>query len=358
MPELLSPREVSAVFPSMTLEHHSYGWVIVWTHIRAPLQRIIESARCKRLEREAPAIINARKRLVKIAYNTYKRTLRPIEWVHLPPPQLIYVMPTFRDIIYTKLDEPLDQTTCDEAAERLPEYISAFMGALKQHLLQDLADSDALRSRGKRAKRVPKNETDDRLFLATTVFRGPDPTANLHSFGDITAYLSSFEMRGTWDSEAYISLLEKRRWGFWDRLCTYDGAESLVAHALVTALGLDPATARPEDLDEMDPRFTCENCTRLDVRAYSWRRFVSAWICHKLHDLLTKVCTQVPHHCTAHRWRQPQIRVLSEEESAAVRRAEGADPAAQQSMWSCNHCASHLDNLQTRAVVATHVQET
>lgn len=49
---------------------------------------------------------------------------------------------------------------------------------------------------------------------------------------------------------------------------------------------------------------------------------------------------------------------MSEEESAAVRQAESADPAAQQKMWSCNHCAAHLDNLQTRPIVVTHVQET
>lgn len=293
---------------------------------------------------------------MKSAYNTYKRTLRPIERVHLPPPQLIYVMPAFRDLIYTKLDKQLDQVTCDAAAERLPQWISAFMDALKRHLLKDIADADALRSPGRKAKR----ESNGKLALATSVFRGPDQTTNLHSFGDVAAYLSSLEMLGNWDSEAYIFLLETRRWGPWNRLCSYDDPESRVAEALVTAHGLDPATARPEDLDEMGRQFVCENCTGLDVRAYSWRRFVSHWLHFGLHDLLTDVHlrTQVPHHCAAHRWRDPRIRVLSEGESAAVRHAQGADPAAQQSMWSCNHCSAHLENLQMRQVVATHVQET
>lgn len=63
----------------------------------------------------------------------------------------------------------------------------------------------------------------------------------------------------------------------------------------------------------------------------------------------------------AHRWNRPYLKAMSEEESAAVRLAQLAaqsdDPAAEQKMWSCKHCATHLDNLQTQPIVVAHVQE-
>lgn len=269
------------------LERRSCVFCIVWARVKNPLTRVIEATRCRRLERNAAATIDARKRLVKNAYNVYKRSLRPVDWIHLPPPQLIYVIPAFRDLIYTKPDEQLDQATCDEAAERLPGYISTFMNALKRRMLQEMADSATPRTRrGKKAKRVPKNERADKLFLATSVFSATGP-GNLHSFDDVAAYLSEREMYDTRDTGSFIPLLETQAWGQWDRLCAFNSVGSQIAEALVIALGLDPATARPQDLDEMDRRFVCEYCTGLDVRAYNWRRMVSPWLWCFLRDFVT-----------------------------------------------------------------------
>lgn len=179
-------------------------------------------------------------------------------------------MPVFRDLIYTKLDEQLDEAMCDHAVARhLPEFISTFKGALKRRLLQEMAD---YANGGKTAKRVSKDEPDDKLFLATSVFSAS--ADDLYSFEDVIAYLSTLEIQDTQDTGSFISLLEPQGWRFWERLCSFNSVGSEVAVEVVVALGLDPATARSQDVDGMDWRFVCEYCTGLDVRAYNWRAFV------------------------------------------------------------------------------------
>ncbi|KZT69602.1 hypothetical protein DAEQUDRAFT_726583 [Daedalea quercina L-15889] len=307
----------------------------VWTRVRPCLQRIIDAARCRRLERDERAIIDARKLLVRNAYDDYKQTLRPIEWIHLPPLQFIYVVPEFHSLIYTNLDVPLEQASCNEAATRLPEHISAFNETLKKYLLQGLIDHTAPRRKG---KKVP--EDYDRLALATSVFANNTGLVAC-SLDDVAAYLAWHETKGIHDTSSYIPMLEAQYWPIWgltfqDRYWNQTGSTAM--KSLLAAASLDPTTARPGDLDEMDRRFVCEHCFGAKL-AHSWRGYIT-------------------HHLTSHKWQKPLVRVLSEEDSATMREAEGDDRAGDQKMWSCNHCAVHFNNLQTRPVVEKHVQET
>ncbi|KZT68338.1 hypothetical protein DAEQUDRAFT_766343 [Daedalea quercina L-15889] len=95
----------------------------VWRRIKLPLELPIRVALYKRLEREAADVIIARKALVKKTYDGYRRTLSPMDSVRLPPPELVYVMPAFRSLIYSNLDAPLDQATCDNVGRQLPEHL-------------------------------------------------------------------------------------------------------------------------------------------------------------------------------------------------------------------------------------------
>jgi len=315
----------------------------VWKRVKPVLQPCIETALCKRLERNSAPTINVRKRLVKNAYDNYKRTLRPIEWIHLPPPALIYVMPAFFPLIYMNLDVPLEQTTCDEAARGLPEYISAFNDDLKNRLLLIMADAGAFGNvnRKMQSRSRARAAGHGRLALATSVIRSPGHVSL--SFDEVTANLAWI---GTQSSQEYgsayhIHMVAAQVWKGWDSTFTHDRGSSANCASLIKALGLNPEVTRPAHLDRLDRRFVCSQCDgeAQGGLAYTWRAFLS--------------------HCyTQHRW-QSHVRLtaLSEEDSAIVREAEGADPAEQQEMWSCNHCAIHLDNLKTRPAVLKHVKE-
>ncbi|KAH9922960.1 uncharacterized protein B0H18DRAFT_1016365 [Fomitopsis serialis] len=313
----------------------------VWKRVKPILQPCIETALCKRLETDQAPTINARKRLVKNAYDDYKRTLRPIEWIHLPPPALIYVMPAFFSLIYMNLDVPLEQTTCDEAARNLSEYISAFKDNLKERLLHAMADAGAF---GK-ITRLSKSRVADshgRLALATSVFASSGPVSL--SFDEVTAKVAwtGTQSSQEYGSAYYIHMVAAKVWKSWDSTIRHDRESSANCASLIKALGLDPEATRPVHLDRLDRRFLCRQCSgeAQGGLAYTWRAFLS--------------------HCsTQHMWQSSFVRftALNEEESAVVRQAEGADLAEQQEMWSCNHCAIHLDDLRTRPVVLQHVQE-
>ncbi|KZT69598.1 hypothetical protein DAEQUDRAFT_756938 [Daedalea quercina L-15889] len=239
---------------------------------------------------EAP-LIDARKHLVRDAYDRYKRTLRPIEWVHLPPPQLIYIMPAFRSLIYTKLDVPLERAACDEAAMHLPEYILSFKDALKNRLSGLAAD---MASTNRNAKPTPR--CNDRVFLSTSVFEtdvvgNPD---NLYPFEDVTAHLAWCGTQRALDIHIYINLLKKKRRDEWDWMFGCHATRTAIMKLLVTKLGLDPATTRPKDLDRLDRRFICGQCRVLQNRAYTWRGYVCST--HVVAPALRATCVTVLEH--------------------------------------------------------------
>ncbi|TFY63574.1 hypothetical protein EVJ58_g3180 [Rhodofomes roseus] len=314
----------------------------VWKNIRPALQTRIDTTMCVRLEREQAPIINSRKRLVKNAFDDYKRTLRPIEWIHLPPPGLIYAMPAFRSLIYKDLDVPLEQATCDEVARCLPEDIAAFNDKLKDRLLYSMAEDGAFGETARKAKRPPSGiDKEGCLALATSVFAYRTSGVNLAliSYEDVAAHLA---WTGTQPQshgiDFYIQMADTQGKSRWVSTYYYLRSGPSTITSLIKALSLDPETTRPQDLDSLDRRFLCEGCNFLNL-TYSWRTCIS-------------------HHYSAHLWRAPDFTALNEKNSAILRQKEGTDPASDQEMWSCNHCTIHLNDLQTHAVVLKHVQET
>ncbi|KZT69603.1 hypothetical protein DAEQUDRAFT_726585 [Daedalea quercina L-15889] len=318
-----------------------------WNRVRPILQVSIETARAVRLDRDQTPLINTRKALVKNAYDAYRRTLRPIEWIHLPPAELIYVIPVFRTLIYADLNVPLQQAACDEAARQLPNYISSFKDKLQACLLELMADREYHNAAARRVRRTSGNRKEH-LSMANFVFSFWRYGC-LCSFEDVTAFLACcctmIQPQQQPDAEFWINLYEKqgRRRGEWS--FDYIPQGRMLVNAMITGLGLDPETARPEDLDRLNRRFICKHCEVSTAYAgprdlaYSWRTALSHVVSTQGHLVL-----QTP-------WR-----TLTEEESAAVRQAEGVDPAEAQDMWSCNHCAVHLNSLQTYPVVFEHLR--
>ncbi|KAH9919310.1 uncharacterized protein B0H18DRAFT_638922 [Fomitopsis serialis] len=320
----------------------------VWERIGPVLQLDIEIARCKRLDKVEASTIKARKALVENLYYGYKLTLRPIEWVHLPPPGFVYTIPAFRSLIYTNLDVPLEAAACKEAAQRLPEYISAFHDSLKARLLRSMADSHASTT-GARTSTRPLGDTDTLLSLATSVFSLTSTTACLErSFGfdDLTAQLAYRDQAGLLSTSFWVTMHDSEEGEIAGHTLKHDVLGSKTVEALIAVLGLDPETAQAEDLDRMGTRFLCGNCqsmgwlARLTDHAFNWRGAVLH--CVQVHDAAPEAQT----------WR-----ILTPDERKIVRRAEDTHDPALRFMWSCNHCTDYAEILLSRSAVQSHVRE-
>ncbi|KAH9919309.1 uncharacterized protein B0H18DRAFT_1028262 [Fomitopsis serialis] len=323
----------------------------VWKRIRPVLQLDIEIARCKRLDRFEARTIRARKALVKRVYYAYRQTLRPIEWIHLPPADYVYVIPVFRSLIYTHIDVPLEEAACDEAARRLPEYISAFRNTLKARLLRSMTDSRRGSTTAARTSTRPLRG-DARLSLATSVFTLTTSSGSYlercFGFDDLTAQLAYRGEVGIQSTAFWVVVHDSEGGDITGHGLSYDLRVSKTVESLIAALGLDPETARPEDLDRLEKRVLCGSCQSMDWpglaqltdQAYSWRSAILHYA--HIHNAALEAQT----------WR-----ILTPDECDIVRRAEDAQKPALQSMWSCNHCIAYAEQLLSHSAVQSHVRE-
>ncbi|EPT00226.1 hypothetical protein FOMPIDRAFT_89703 [Fomitopsis schrenkii] len=304
----------------------------VWRVVGKPLIRPrIEAARDERLGGEHGDIVNVRKSLIKTAYDEYKRQMKPIEWIHLPSTSALYAMTPFRRLIYSDFDTPLTQATCSKVARRLPSYLSAFRNHVRDHLIS--CPVDDLHDNTDKARKYLVKDTDGLGYrsLAVDAFAlyddgGKHGMSSIPLFGvdDVFAHLSypdsklHHPYRGSRGPEHngafWISLGEMtgREGQIADYTLYYDKKASDTVRDLIVKLGLDPRTARAEDLNRLGARLACRyvDCHARSDDAYTWRHAVEHWVSH--HD--------------GPSWRdyQPEWQILDEQVTACVRLAEAS----------------------------------
>ena len=263
----------------------------VWDKIGPTLQEKIEVARCARLDEEQAALVIARKDIIQHAYDAYKRTIRPIECVRLPPLDLLYATPTIRALVYDHLEAPLQQAIYDTILAELPESIALLHDRLKAYMLGFMNDKEDYEPPAQYIKRASANQ-EHHLLLATSVFTFAGRF--MCSIEDTLAVLAYY---GYYDTAAHqrtvfidlwrqLNFVQRQHSTGWSstsdwRLIYCSGGRFAVVN-LIEELGLDPETTTPEDLDKLDWRFVCTQCeSEKDAHnrprdfAYSWRMTVS-----------------------------------------------------------------------------------
>ncbi|KAL4246930.1 hypothetical protein ABKN59_007689 [Abortiporus biennis] len=123
------------------------------------------------------------------------------------------------------------------------------------------------------------------------------------------------------------------------------GSQAVVS--LMQLVGLNPKTTTPFDLDALNPRFICTQCTKKaskwsTSKALNWRQCV-------IHFLESQ--------------HEPTWRVLTVEEADQVKSQEKPDVRDDMPFWLCNHCtplprAPSSINLKTKNDVLAHLLET
>lgn len=258
---------------------------LVFNRLRRGLELDIKVHHYERLERDRANIVTIRKSCVCRTYNVYRRTLPVKEALRLPPPQVIYMLPAFRSLIYTNFDTTLEQATCDTVGTHLPEYISAFQTNLQRSLVRAIECARQDTERWKSHMPVPGGAINPSSVLIafnhwphTSVHASE---TSLYSYSDIAACV------------AYCGTKAEYNTRFWVRRCedvtaqsrrafTYAQRRAVIVESLLVALALDPTTTTAEELDAADRRLLCDHCkpkasghSTEERKVYTWRSYVS-----------------------------------------------------------------------------------
>ncbi|KAH9831378.1 uncharacterized protein C8Q71DRAFT_861748 [Rhodofomes roseus] len=316
-----------------------------WEHIRHALEPFIVDASCGRIERDAGPghreTIQTRKVLVKETYEDFKRTLQPIQWLRLPPVDMIYTMPTFRSLIYNDLDAVLIRAQCDAAARELPDFISTYHDSIMAALRRAYKEMWTFDSGEDWPEGADKN-----LHWACSIFR--TRSWDTHFFcgaDDVFAQLSCIR-EGRKDKLFWLQLQDPE-----DRSQLRPFIGDSVGYAVVqklsSTLGLDPRKALPKELDKLNRLVFCPSvrCMFMSSTHPGYGRRFDSWR------------TVLEHSSSYHGYSdQVVMGILCAEGSAEMLERLGVN-ADLQSKWSCNHCPIHLGNLQTKTSVIEHIRD-
>ncbi|KAF7318781.1 hypothetical protein HMN09_00390400 [Mycena chlorophos] len=314
-----------------------------WKLVRSPLEEKIKAAKASRLRSERHALVRRRRNVAEGLYNTYKRSLVPTQWRSLPRSRVVLAEPAFNDIIAAADDREVTEAHFQAAVDSLPEIILSLQAARSAHLL-------ALIQAPHRAAAPTDAEPGEVL---------PSPP-HPHSL----------------DSALAVFICERKctagtsRWSS-STIATYVGQEAAAAHhchlwydwqqheagktvfqlsprgvqaatALLESAGLDNS-ATCAQMDALDARYLCKACSprksgsNLTYSAYPWRAAITHFEHAHWHESLGTV---------------PKWELLDPTRMESVKATETDSTLS----WACNHCVQHMNQCETRAKVAEHVE--
>ncbi|KAF8873930.1 hypothetical protein BD779DRAFT_1790678 [Infundibulicybe gibba] len=271
---------------------------VLWASIRPGLVTEVKAIRDDRLVREEDALHDARMNMFEPLYDAYAQSLPPRQWTYLPDIRELISHPRFNDIVDADSDANITQSSFLPAAAELPTLIPAVISVTKAAATSLLGPVDV--------------EIDEPLDLATSVFE--------HNF------FSYYQGPPDQDTEK-LALIS------WDvvaaHACRVDFSNkgSAAATMLVRAAGLDPLCATNTEMDALDLRFACRECTArgpLNPKVgYPWK---------------------------------PAWQEMSQEDTVRIKQAETYNEDNSRS-WSCNHCTAYFKSPDTKPRVVQHLND-
>ncbi|CAA7263078.1 unnamed protein product [Cyclocybe aegerita] len=332
-----------------------------WTRVRPTLELIVLHSKRKRLERDMGPIRAGRRAIIHALYQGYKKTLPPSQWKCLPRTVDICAMEPFIKVLDAGANAAAH---FEDAMRQLPKLLSSALARRKKDApaslkkvtstlasasTSTLNQSSSETAKAGTAKAPPPNPLDlvtsafvclERCHASRyrSVFGLYPPSSHLFGWNEV----ASHECRPDTYSDSPCMELDPQA-----LTIAVDDSGSMAAAAIVRAVGLDDKVATIADMDVKDLRFGCSVCpsTLKDGEiewckvGYKWREFVT--------------------HCTAKSHAPATaVVVLSPEEVAIIKEQEMKDPRLSQELWTCGHCAAHLDSLQIREAVIEHLKST
>ncbi|KAG8896950.1 hypothetical protein FRC00_004990 [Tulasnella sp. 408] len=246
----------------------------VWKRVKSRAENLVEVEKQRRLEVERRPIRDARRSLARSRYAAFKETYDASPDRLLPQASDFLDLPMIKAVIQDDGDD-VSPGIFDDAFDELPVFLDEWRRVRRVDLARMLLESQAAPGDAQDAVTAEK---DGILHLATSFFstcrRCPGSRYGEDSIHWMSTMHRHFARTGR--SHAY--------WIYMNSPCTGMKCIRVVpeyiegANLLVQAVGLDPKTATTLDMDEIDPRFWCKDCSMLRNGnpnvARSWRNCI------------------------------------------------------------------------------------
>ncbi|KAG9040797.1 hypothetical protein FS837_000176 [Tulasnella sp. UAMH 9824] len=241
---------------------------INWEHAKPVLSQMVAEERLSRIRLEREPLLEGRKGTAISKYAIFKETYDASPDNFLPDDNVFLTVPMIKAIIESDGDD-VSPTMFDAAFDKLAEYLDEWRRERRVDLARELILAQESPDGANRDPAVAENEGI--LLLAASTFAcctllGTSRNS-LHWFETVGEHLKGHSNLKCLGSPRFQGLKCVRVIPEW------------FAHvrSLVRATGLNPNTATPKDMDQLDARFYCKDCSskkwggRL---ARSWRNCV------------------------------------------------------------------------------------
>ena len=202
-------------------------------------QGLIQSARGYHLER---------------VYHEYIKALSPEEWEHLPPAKRIMEIDTFKQF--------RDTPPFDKRGDMHPGYVATFFPSFIEEIQRRQRNRIIKLFSNTQSKETKIVVTEDLYMLAALVVSCKRHNSNCLLIG--------------WKN-IFCHLMRSRK----DCInCKVESAAMVDAAMVISAAGMDPSKTTVSEMDNLDGRFICGNCTPESYRGcqscevYTWMECV------------------------------------------------------------------------------------
>ncbi|KAG0709159.1 hypothetical protein DFH29DRAFT_820522 [Suillus ampliporus] len=310
-----------------------------WDRMRPVLITTLDPIRARRIEDK---VYGERRRILMDEYKKY---------LQQPPPSgaAFDVMPhavdaaefdPFRDLIMSPESATITATSFLSAFQQLPDLVSSWRTKIDHEFLDLICFEENHGDSG-------KQKGSDWLQLATAVFvmeSGSD--SRLLMYPDVLSWPGFFSLSSISSTDELFLLRAKQfgccRWstsGHFSRISVFEGAA-----AVVQAANLDPKTTRREDMDRLDARFACGNCST------PGRKVVMTWE------------MAVMHNYRLHRHQQSEENkwtLIEGDELTTVKNYEqvAKPPVKADAIVYCALCQHHMRDALSLTFILNHIAE-
>ncbi|KAF7973607.1 hypothetical protein HWV62_14774 [Athelia sp. TMB] len=265
----------------------------IWANIQPEMIKYMEKMKLNRLERECKT---TRQRYAIEAIRAYKISLLPWTEVMPEPPDYCQFAPV-KAIMELPVNVAVDLSSFDTVISQLPALLAEWRQNLRMEMLRSLQDDCDELVLAEPFIGPPSFEDVQKLPLATSAFRcltcivglGPEFDRYDKRIGSVPLLypenlhhrcLTRQMFRGEDESDASIDLGPNVR-GRDPCSCSllrFDPRASEMMETIVQFCKLDPASATPKDLDEIDVWLGCPECPQwlegpdeAEVPVFGWR---------------------------------------------------------------------------------------
>ncbi|KAG8973475.1 hypothetical protein FRC05_008749 [Tulasnella sp. 425] len=287
----------------------------VWKRAKPKAEMLVEEAKQRRLDRERRPTRDARQNIAKSRYAAFKKTYDSSPDNFLPSEYTFTNLPVIKEVIRSEGDD-VSPTIFDDVFKTLPDFFDEWRRERRIDLAKLLLESQA--TPGDVIPDAAAAEKAGILLLATSAFSSCVPWSNndrpsVHWMNMINQHFL--------ENTSSHPATGPRRAHYEELRCIRVDPETIEkAKELVLAVGLDPNTATQLDMDEVDARFWCKDCSVVKSRkikvARNWRNCI----------------IHLGFHTDAEEWKDWEV--LSPEDRKTIENREKAVTALQVIDWN------------------------